>query len=34
LDYMVIFLLYGIYLGINQIINLFKHPITAQAGTD
>lgn len=34
LDYMVIFLLYGIYLGINWIINLFKRPAAIQASTD
>ncbi len=34
LDYMVIFLLYGIYLGVNWIIDLFKHPIADQTGTD
>lgn len=36
LDYMVIFLLYGIYLLINWIINLFRHKpeIVVNAGTD
>ncbi|HUI87415.1 MAG TPA: hypothetical protein VLX61_01695 [Anaerolineales bacterium] len=34
LDYMVIFLLYGIYLAINWALNLFKRPVTLQAGTD
>jgi uncharacterized membrane protein YhdT len=34
LDYMVIFLLYGIYLGIDRIINLFKRPASMQATTD
>ncbi len=34
IDYMVIFLLYGIYLLINWIINLFKPPAQVQAGTD
>jgi len=34
IDYAVIFLLYGIYLVINWIINLFKRPQQIQAGTD
>ena len=34
LDYMVIFLIYGIYLSVNWIINLFKRPVTIQEGTD
>ncbi len=34
LDYMVIFLLYGIYLGVNWIVSLFKHPVKLQAITD
>ncbi len=34
LDYMVIFLLYGIYLAVNWIINLFKRTTTVQAITD
>jgi len=34
IDYAVIFLLYGIYLLINWIINLFKSPAEIQAGTD
>lgn len=34
IDYAVIFLLYGIYLVINWIINLFKSPAQIQAGTD
>ena len=34
IDYAVIFLLYGIYLLINWIINLFKRPAEIQAGTN
>lgn len=34
IDYAVIFLLYGIYLLTNWIINIFKHPAQVQAGTD
>ena len=34
IDYLVIFLLYGIYLIINWTINLFKRPEQIQAGTD
>lgn len=34
LDYLIIFLLYGIYLGINWIINSFKRPVSIQASTD
>ena len=34
IDYMFIFLLYWIYLGINWIINLFKRPEPVQASTD
>jgi uncharacterized membrane protein YhdT len=34
IDYAVIFLLYGIYLVTNWIINLFKRPARIQAGTD
>lgn len=34
IDYLVIFLLYGIYLGINWIINRFKHPEITAATTD
>jgi len=34
IDYLFIFVLYGIYLGINWIINLFKRPELVQASTD
>lgn len=34
IDYAVIFLLYGIYLLTNWIINIFKHPAQVQAGAD
>lgn len=34
IDYITIFLLYGTYLLINWIINLFKRPAEIQAGTD
>ena len=34
IDYIVIFLLYGMYLFINWIINVFSHPAKIQAGTD
>ena len=34
IDYIIIFLLYGTYLLINWIINLFKRPAEIQAGTD
>lgn len=34
IDYLVIFLLYGIYLLINWMINAFKHPAEIQVGTD
>lgn len=34
IDYAVIFLLYGIYLFINWIINIFRHPTPLEAGTD
>jgi hypothetical protein len=34
IDYLVIFLLYGIYLFVNWMINIFRRPIEAGAGTD
>lgn len=34
IDYIFIFLLYGIYLGFNWLINLFKRPEPVQASTD
>ena len=34
IDYVVIFLLYGIYLLINWLVNIFKRPAQIQAGTD
>jgi hypothetical protein len=34
IDYAVIFLLYGIYLLVNWLINIFKRPAQVQAGTD
>ena len=34
IDYAVIFLLYGIYLLVNWLINVFKRPAQVQAGTD
>src|SRR5215207_5165160 len=34
IDYIIIFVLYGTYLLINWIINLFKRPAEIQAGTD
>jgi uncharacterized membrane protein YhdT len=34
IDYAVIFLLYGIYLLVNWLINVFKRPAQLQAGTD
>ena len=34
IDYVVIFLLYGIYLFINWLVNIFKRPAQIQAGTD
>lgn len=34
IDYLFIFVLYGIYLGINWLINLFKRPEPVQASTD
>ncbi len=34
IDYAVIFLIYGIYLFISWLINIFKHPAHVQAGTD
>jgi hypothetical protein len=34
IDYLVIFLLYGIYLFINWVINIFSRPAQMQAGTD
>ena len=34
IDYLFIFILYWIYLGINWLINLFKRPITADVTTD
>jgi hypothetical protein len=34
LDYLVVFLLYGIYLGLNSLISLFKRPVSLEVGTD
>ena len=34
IDYAVIFLLYGLYLVIDWMINIFKRPAQIQAGTD
>ena len=33
-DYAAIFLLYGVYLLVDRLINIFRRPIQAQAGTD
>lgn len=34
IDFLVIFLLYGIYLAANRLINLFRHPAGVRAGGD